>query len=51
MSLPTYNHTLVTEFINYPEGLPNEKIDEGLALPRESFIEDFAFVGVPIFEK
>jgi hypothetical protein len=40
MSLPTYNHTLVTEFINYPEGLPNEKIDEGLALPRESFIED-----------
>ncbi|WP_375561242.1 hypothetical protein ACE193_01430 [Bernardetia sp. OM2101] len=40
MSLPTYNHNFVAELINYSEELPKEKIDEGLALPRESFIED-----------
>lgn len=40
MTLPTYNHNFVAELINYSEGLPKEKIDEGLALPRESFIED-----------
>ncbi len=40
MSLPAYNHNFTSELINYYDGLPEEKIDEGLALPRQTFIED-----------
>ncbi|WP_338814286.1 DUF1186 domain-containing protein [Bernardetia sp. Wsw4-3y2] len=40
MPYPTYNHPFTSELINHKDELPKEKIDEGLALPRQTFIED-----------